>query len=290
MGAGEAGRDLREWINERLEDPSGALREAVQRAHVQSWQVVELALAGDRLSGRFRAALSSGQVKGVVAPLERVITARGPELRERALRELRQARQSGPLDRPLQRLPADETDVWQRFDAPQGFIDAAWEAMRGLAQELHRAGCTHLALLVGTPIRNQSPLFLSAFGYFLRREVANDPKLASELNSDPLQRIWRDQEEGLGRLREDLERWDEASRLELSQVAAGLDRVEERVGATHEAVLDLRQASPAPKARRGNWPARCWRRSIGWARRGARPRRGSASPSTARASGGWCAL
>jgi len=98
---GDLGRGLGEWIGEHCEDPGQALPGAVQRAQGASWEVLELALAGDSLGKRFRVALGAAQVKGVLAPVEQLLQAQGPHLRERCLSELRQARDAGLLGADL---------------------------------------------------------------------------------------------------------------------------------------------------------------------------------------------
>ena len=240
---GEAGKDLGEWIAGRLQGPDQTLREAVRRARESSWQVVELALAGDSLSGRFRTAVSAAAVRAVVAPVARIVALRGPEMRDRCLEELRAARRAGLLDADPAPPEASEAALFARCADPQGFIESAWAAMRALAQGLHQAGYANLAVLVGTSIRNQPPLFVTAFGYFLRSEVADEPKLAAQLSFDLLQRIWQAQEQGLGQLREGLEQWGAALRGELDRVAETLTLVEARMGETHAAVLDLRRTT-----------------------------------------------
>lgn len=252
---GEIGKGLAEGVAGHFDDPGQVLPEAIRRAYGRAWQVIELALAGEELGGRLRLALASGEVRGVVAPVGRILAARGPEMRSACLREIKEARDHGALEPDLA-VPTQESPL-QRLEDPQGFLEAAWGAVRDLAVGLHRAGYVNLAQLVGTRMAGQPPLLVTAFGYFLRREVADDPRLAAGLNFDLLQRLWQGQEAGFGRLGEDT--WPAGAgpcRRGSSRSAGPWPRWMPRSGRPARRCWTCAAWPRRPRGRHGPWQAR----------------------------------
>ncbi len=67
--------------------------------------------------------------------------------------------------------------------------DAGWDAAHRFADELQRRGMSHLEALIRHQTGGEAPLWLSAFGYFLRREIIDEPELRDELYCDSLLKI-----------------------------------------------------------------------------------------------------
>ena len=86
-----------EKVGQYYADPTKALPQAIQQANTQTWQLMELALAGDALNEKLQRFLVSGQMRGILTPLRERVRQLGLTFRNNCLLELRSARQAGVL-------------------------------------------------------------------------------------------------------------------------------------------------------------------------------------------------
>src|SRR5262249_57691433 len=94
------------------------------------------------------------------------------EFRRNCLSELQHARQKKLLTEgslSTQQLTAEAKGL---LDAdPHSLVQARWEGLRGVADELRQAGYSRLAWLIEHPPRAGSPLLVLAVRHFFRRQV-----------------------------------------------------------------------------------------------------------------------
>jgi tetratricopeptide (TPR) repeat protein len=239
-GVSEVGQAVVGLLEERLCDRSQRLVSALQAANERAWTALEVALAGDSLWGRCKLALARGEDQAfrqqVRAFLDATSFAASPESRQECLQELRKARKSGLLtggDLHPRQL-ARQAGSFARFSDPARLLDAEWQAVEGMVQELREAGCPNLGRLLAARPPEGMPLLVVAGRYFFRRQVEADPQLFQGLAFAQLERLGQTQERGFAALEAALTQ--QGRRLE-----ALLGEVRAVVVETHGAVLGLQE-------------------------------------------------
>ena len=138
-------------------------------------------------------------------------------------------------------FPADETlqsiNRFKRFNSPQALIEGSWECMGRLADDLSREGYPSLAEYLRHPTDGGPPLLVTAFGYFLRREVVDDPDLAYELYFDMLWQIGKEQRSGFDGLLQAMTGLGDEFRQALDDAVGELMQLGNRI---YRDVLDIK--------------------------------------------------
>jgi hypothetical protein len=232
------------FLGQRFTDHGQRLAKALDRANEHAWKALELALAGDSWWDRIKQSLSRGDEQGfrqqVQAFLDTTplagLPSHGPEFRQQALRELREARKKGLFtDGGLdpQALARDAGQL-ARLRDPQEVVRAEWQALESLADEVRRAGYPALAHLLGLRPAAGDPLLVIAVRFFFRREVESDRELFQGLAFAQLERLAESQEAGFAALGDALAQHGR-------RVESLLESVQDVVVQTHSAVQDIQQ-------------------------------------------------
>ena len=152
------------------------------------------------------------------------------------LEELRDARRAGLLaGSPLSsKALAGQAAKLTRFGDPKRLLDAEWQLMNGVADELGRSGYGNLGRLLASRPAEGTPLLVLAVRYFFRRAVEEDPKLFQGLAWASWEQIGQAQERGFARLGEALAEQQQLLDRRLSQLSLHLAQI-------HGAVLDIQQ-------------------------------------------------
>jgi hypothetical protein len=239
----EATGALGRFLIERFSDQSKKLTEALRQAGDRAWRALEIALAGESFWQRCKSAFSTRGDERAFAEQVRLFLDGAPlpelagkaQFRQRCLQELQAARKAdlltgGKLD---PQALAQQGGAFARFNDPQALLEAEGCLLRGLAEELNRAGHTSLGWLVEQRPQQGSPLLALAVRYFFRRAVETDSALFQGLAFVKLEAL----AETSGR------HFDALAEL-LAQQGSKLETllldVHSVVVDTHDAVLDLR--------------------------------------------------
>jgi formylglycine-generating enzyme required for sulfatase activity/serine/threonine protein kinase len=236
----EAVEGVAGFLAERFADHSGRLPAALQTANERAWKALEIALAGESLWDRCKAAAARGEDRAFAQQLRAFLdSATLPAVsgkarfRQTCLQELQAARKAsvlaGELD--VHRL-AEQAGAFARFGDPQGLLDAEWQTVLAMAEELRLAGYANLAWLLSQRPGDRQPLLLVAVRNFFRRAVEEDGNLFHGLAWGRMEQLAQAQEEGLAALA-----------LALSQNSGRLEELLADVRAvvvqTRDAVLDI---------------------------------------------------
>ena len=229
------------FLKERFTDHSQRLSAALLGANQRAWKALELALVGDSLLERCKAATARIEDKAFARQVRAFLDATPlpehadmNEFRPKCLGELRAARKAGLLtmgDLPPGAL-AEQAGAFARFSDPQSLLDGEWRVVQGMALTLKEAGYMHLALLLTQRPPQGTSLLVSGARYFFRRAIEDDPKLAQGLAFSQMERLSKTQEEGFASLAAAMTQ--QGQRLEEL-----LGDVRAVVVETHSAVLDL---------------------------------------------------
>jgi formylglycine-generating enzyme required for sulfatase activity/serine/threonine protein kinase len=241
LGVKDGGEAVVGFLTERFTDHSNRLTKALRQANDNAWKALEIALAGDSLWDRCKAAVATAedrafarQVRAFLdaTPLPEV--ARKTAFRQKCLEELRAARKGQALavGTPDARQLAQDTAAFARFSDPTSRLDAEWGRVVVMVNGLDRAGYKSLAGLLGQRPAEGSPLLVLAVRYFFRRAVEDDPKLFQGLSFARLEALGEAQEQGFAALSAALTQQGER----LEGLLVGTQAV---VVQTHSAVLDL---------------------------------------------------
>ncbi len=224
-----------DFLTSHFIDHSQRLTRALHHAHQRAWQALEIALAGESLWSwldRTEDKALRRQVRAFldVTPLAG-LPGHGPEFRQAALRELRKVRKAkalaaGSLD---PRELARQAGAFARFSDPQALLEAEWQAIDQLADDLRRAGYKNLAHLLALRPAQGPSLLAVAVRYFFRRAVETDAELSRGLAWASWESIAAGQQKGF----EELD-------AVLAEHGRQLDEILEVVGEVRDAVLDLR--------------------------------------------------
>ena len=227
-------------IEKRLTDHSQALPKALARANDRAWVAVGLALAGDSWFDRIKDVFRDGDMKGVRDQIKTFLaqTTTGLEstnsvVRAKATEEWLRLRKSKKL--VVETIhPADlarRAASIERHGDPAGMTAAAHRAVADTANAL-RVEFPHLAeLLIAVPAGG-SPLLVSAFAFFFRRELETNSELAHGLSFDFLYQISAQQEQGFALL-------DARTEGILGQIDVLFDAIDAAIAGVHAQLSDI---------------------------------------------------
>jgi serine/threonine protein kinase len=244
-------------LTDHFIDHSQRLTRALQTANERAWRALEFALAGESIWTFLDRTEDKALRQQVRAFLDAASLSGGPvgnaEFRQQCLRELRAARKAGALTRGTLdvRELARQVGALARFGDPPALLDAEWQAVAQMAEEVRRASYPALGQLLGVRPPDGVPVVVAAARYFFRRAVEADRELFQGLAFARMEQLGRDQDSGFAALADALDRQD--LRLgEVLDVAAKTDRTvsdiheeQRRQGeqnrAMYEAVIGLEQ-------------------------------------------------
>jgi serine/threonine protein kinase len=223
-------------------DHSQKLGKALHRSNQRSWRALEIALAGESwwdtvkgVLGRAEDQAFRQQVRAFLdsTPLAG-LPGHGPEFRRQCLSELRAVRKAGSLfqgELDPQEL-ARRAGAFARHADPQRLLEAEWQALDRMADELRVSDCPALAHLVALRPPEGLPLLVVAVRYFFRREVETDRELFQGLTFVQLEKLGQSQEAGFAALADALAEHEDR----LDQLLAEVRGV---LAETQHAVLDM---------------------------------------------------
>jgi hypothetical protein len=232
------------FLTGHFRDHSQRLTLALTAANERAWRALELSLAGESWWERVRRVLASSEQRAFREQVRTFLQAtplaeHGPEFRRQCLQDLRRARKTGHLTGGAldPAALAREAGAFARFAEPKALLDAEWQAVEQVADELRRADFVALSrLLAARPdagaSREAPSLLVVAVRYFFRRAVETDRELFQGLAFARMEGLSQAQEVGFSGLSEALTH--HGQRLEEL-----LGELSETVAQTHEAVLDM---------------------------------------------------
>jgi tetratricopeptide (TPR) repeat protein len=252
VGINGGGDAVVNFLADRFTDHSQRLMTALQKANERAWEAFEIALGGESLWDRCKAALARAedqafreQVRAFldISPLTKA-SVEHPYLFQQALQELRAARSRGTLNAGslAPAVLAREAGSLARFTDPQALLDAEWRLVNQSAGELQEH-CPNLwRLLVARPkAANRPSLLAVAVRYYFRREVETDSELFQGLAFAKLEAIRESQDRGFAALTDALTR--QGARLEgmLKDLMDTLGEINERVKRLEDLIKTLLQ-------------------------------------------------
>jgi tetratricopeptide (TPR) repeat protein len=237
-GLAEGADALVGFLINRLADPGGRLTAALATANARAWKTLEISLAGESLLSwldRSEDRAFRQQVRAFLeaTPLQE-LPSHGPEFRQQCLRELRAARKARRLTEGLDpRELGQQAGAFVRFTEPHRILEAEWQAVDRLAEDLRRSDYPTLADLVALRPAQGSSLLVVTVRYFFQKQIEADPQLFHGLAWTKLEDLEATQEKAFAALTEAFERHGQL----LDQM---LDEVLAVVVQTRDAVLDLK--------------------------------------------------
>jgi hypothetical protein len=197
------------FLTGRFADHSQKLNEILTRAVDRAWRALELALAGDSWWDRVKTMLHSREEQAFreqvgaflrVTPLDN-LPFHPPAFRANALRDLRTARKAGLLAGTLDTTTlAQQGAAFARYADPLAVLEAEWQTLGGLIEQLRTAGHRDLADFLSLRPAAEMPLLVVAVRYFFRREMEDDPALMAALSFAKLEQLSSTQEAGFDAL------------------------------------------------------------------------------------------
>ncbi len=182
-----AGGTIADWMADYCRNPSQALPQALTTANQQTWQTIELALAGDMLTGKLKQSLASGKYQAALTPLQQYLDTQSSDYRKNCLAEFAAARNANLLEPKFDQSLLDQATTWQQCNTD--LIEQAHQTIAITAQEL-QTDYPHLAQLLSQQDAGSS-LLVTLFGYFLNQAISDDEDLRDELNFKYLRQLWK---------------------------------------------------------------------------------------------------
>jgi serine/threonine protein kinase len=222
-------------------DHSQRLSKALQKANLQTWTTLEIALAGESWWQRCKDVLVSGDQKAFRQQVQTFLEATPlpfltgkTQFRQQCLRELQAARMSGLLTTGNldPRELAREVGAFARFTDPSAMLNAEWEAIKRMADALKEAKFPNLAHFLGMQPQQERSLLVIAVEYFFRREVETDAELARGLAFARMESLAHSQNVGFAAIGDVLAQHGQHLELLLGEVQSVVIQ-------TQEAVLDV---------------------------------------------------
>ena len=219
-------------VKERFADCPQALPKALTKANNSAWQSLAIAL-GSEFVDQIRVLFSDGRHNGICQQVETFRVGQAgfgasPLILRSARSQLKQANSRGVLsaDNLVVDDIAGQTARCRRLADPQDLIDASWQVVVRIADEL--APDYHdLAALLRLRMPAGPPLLVSAFAYFFRLEAEADHELSNRLILDGLRQLSAAREEGFSALGKTLESLD----AHLDAVIRDVNRIDKYVHA-----------------------------------------------------------
>jgi formylglycine-generating enzyme required for sulfatase activity/tetratricopeptide (TPR) repeat protein len=226
---------LTEIIADHFTDHARDIHRALDRAHDKAWKTLAIALGPDtwltRLGQMFHDADARGLREAVRHLLAQTpLPGQTASFRAACLADLQRLRRSGRLSLAA----VSGADLLQhasdfcRYGAPEQIVLRGHEAVAATAQILAN-DYPELARLLALPVPGGQPLLSSAFGYFLDREIINNPALAERLRYQGLLRVERGQQAAFA-----------AVGATLDQIGDRLDAVLDRLGDLEDKIDETR--------------------------------------------------
>ena len=166
---GESASNVLGILGDHFSDRGQLVIKALRVANDRAWKALEVALVGDSWWQQFKSLLRAKedqafaqQIKAFLEglPLE-ALAGQPDEFRRNCLSELQHARQKKLLTEgslSTQQLTAEAKGL---LDAdPHSLVQARWEGLRGVADELRQAGYSRLAWLIHPIISSDERSFL----------------------------------------------------------------------------------------------------------------------------------
>jgi tetratricopeptide (TPR) repeat protein len=229
------------FLNERFTDHSQRLTAALQNANERAWKSLELSLAGESFWERCKSSVARAEDKAFARQVRAFLDATplpepsgNPAFRQQCLEDLRAARKEGLLTGGTfqPRQLAEQTANFVRFTDPQRLLEAEWQVVKDMAQQLKQAGKANLSWLLSQRPPQGTHILVAGVRYFFRRAVEEDQKLFQGLAFSQLERLGKQQEEGFAALAAVMTQQGQ-------RLAELLEGVQAVVVETHSAVLNL---------------------------------------------------
>lgn len=246
---GDASDAVLGFLQQRFTDHSQHLPRALQQANTQAWKALEIALAGESLLDRCKAALAPAEQRAFAQQVQAFLQSSPlPDLpgdvagfRRRCLRDLRQAERAGLLAGG--RLQPDElardAAPFARYDRPETLLNAEWQAMAQLAAELRQAGYSDLPRLLELRPPHGSPLLVTAMHYFFRRAVEENAELYRGLSWATWEEMRQEQRQGFAGLADALSAQGQHLEGMLDDILGVLDDIRDEVHGQRQDIQDL---------------------------------------------------
>jgi predicted Zn finger-like uncharacterized protein len=242
-------------VEQHFIDHSSTLPRALSTANDKAWRALGVALAGDGLFAKVKVwVTASGDEKAFREQVKRFLDGKGvgfegapTDFRELCLAELNKALKDRLLlaESLSPKEIASRTAGFQRCADPMALVKGAEEVVAQVATALEPR-YSNLAHLLRQPTPGGTPLLVSAFCYFFRREVEKDDELANGLFFDGLKQLsaaqarnFKEVEETLGRLRERLDQAFGEMAEELKRTRESAEEARDAAKATQRDVLNL---------------------------------------------------
>jgi serine/threonine protein kinase len=248
--AGTVVESASDFLNERFTDQSQKVQHALHKATGRTWQVLEMALAGDSLWQRCKSWLAPGEEKAFQEQLRGLLQITSlPDLsgkekfRRTCLAELQAARRAGLLtgisaDRSVQVRPMG---AFSAFADPVKRLEAEFQMVVEIAADLQKAGHKNLGWLLGQRPTRGEPLLTLSVRYFFRREIESDASLARSVTFSRLEDLAAGQQAVLNQLTESLRRHGQQLQEQLDGLLAVAVETRDNTAQLLQMVHDLRQ-------------------------------------------------
>lgn len=219
-------------------DQSKVLARALARSNQRAWKTLEMALAGESFWDRVKERFSRAEEQAFLQEIRQLLLAvelpGGKDIQpfcKKCLQELREARNGKDLAGgtvKVQQLVDRATD-FDRFDSPHKQLDAEWQLVASLAEQL-RPKFPNLAWLLSRRPTDGQPLLVLAVRYYFRREVEENDELFRGLTFAKMESISEQQGESFAWLINQGEKLEEL-----------LNDLKETVEQTHGGVLRIEE-------------------------------------------------
>jgi serine/threonine protein kinase len=218
-------------------DHTRILPDAIERANDRAWRSLAVALGGDGLIGQITRLFASGsdmaireQVAGFLHSTAHELSHSPVEFRKECLAELKRAGKERALaaGRIAPEDLSNRVADFQCFSDPHALVDSAWVAAGEISDSL--AAYPKLATLLRQRTPAGSPLLVTAFAFFFRREVETNAELARGLAFDGMRQLSTAQETGFRQLED-----------ALSAIGPRFDELFDKLDAIEEHVLDIKE-------------------------------------------------
>ncbi len=228
-----------DFLSRHFRDHSLTLTTAMQKANDHAWRAMEVALAGESLWNWLDKADNKAFRQHVRTFLETTpldgLPGHVPQFRQKCLKELREARKQGLLGGSLEPSAlAQHVGEFARFSDPESVLNAEWQALSLMAEELEKQDYNHLSHIVRlkTGGEQNHAILVVAVRFFLRREIETNSELFQGLAWAKFELLQSGQDQGFRQLGEVFTSYYE-------QMEALLESVHGVVLETHGVVLDI---------------------------------------------------
>jgi serine/threonine protein kinase len=230
-------------LGRHFADHSQRLTTALATANERAWKALEISLAGDSWWQRCKLKLAAREYQAFREQVQAFLAAaplaglpgQDAGFTQQALRELQAARKAGALTGGslVPEELARRAGAFARFADPAKVLDAEWQLVDEVVEEIRGAGFAALGSFLALRPPKGEPLLVTAVRYFFRREAETDRQLFQGLAFAQMERLAQAEESAFAALAEALAQ--QGQRLEEL-----LGDVFEVVTQTHGEVLNIR--------------------------------------------------